>query len=273
MAALKLLPIWSTMTIYSSISDSFHGSSKPHLFLDFDGTISKIDVIDALLEKFADPRWLDIEKEWVEGKIGSRECLKRQFAFVNATPQQLVDVIDTMEIDDGFRSLLKVSRDNSLPIHIVSDGFEEYIRRMLARHLGDSSELAGITIAANSLFYLGGNWWDTAFRYPEEVCENGCATCKPAVIRLHTPVSSTPIFVGDGLSDRFAASYAGVVFAKSKLAGFCRERSIEFTPFDNLEQVADCLREMCESTTPQFTVQRDGSRIYTAFPAECCPNT
>ncbi|PYS76594.1 MAG: phosphatase, partial [Acidobacteria bacterium] len=45
----------------------------PILFLDFDGTISERDAIDAMLEAFAAPEWLAVEEEWQAGRIGSRE--------------------------------------------------------------------------------------------------------------------------------------------------------------------------------------------------------
>jgi len=40
---------------------------------DFDGTITCADTVDAILEHFAMPAWLDVEAEWKAGKIGSRE--------------------------------------------------------------------------------------------------------------------------------------------------------------------------------------------------------
>jgi len=45
-------------------------AEKPVLFLDFDGTITRRDAVDAILEKFADPRWLAIEEDWKSGRIG-----------------------------------------------------------------------------------------------------------------------------------------------------------------------------------------------------------
>jgi 2-hydroxy-3-keto-5-methylthiopentenyl-1-phosphate phosphatase len=48
----------------------------------FDDTITLKDSTDLLLNRFADPCWLDIENEWLKGKIGSRECLERQLRFV-----------------------------------------------------------------------------------------------------------------------------------------------------------------------------------------------
>ena len=62
---------------------------KIRIFVDFDGTISTKDVVDTVLEKFARKEWLEVEKDWQEGKIGSRECLSRQINFVVAKEEEL----------------------------------------------------------------------------------------------------------------------------------------------------------------------------------------
>ena len=50
------------------------------------------------------------------------------------------------------------------------------------------------------------------------------------------------VFVGDGMSDRYAATCANVVFAKDKLAAFCDKASIPYTPYDTLAAVAEGMR-------------------------------
>jgi hypothetical protein len=55
------------------------------ILCDFDGTISVEDITDALLVRFAKPGWEDIEQAWKRGEIGSRECMARQIALLDAT--------------------------------------------------------------------------------------------------------------------------------------------------------------------------------------------
>lgn len=235
------------MNSHANLIDLFSGTLNPKLFMDFDGTISEVDVIDAILENFADERWLETESEWVAGRIGSRECLRKQFSYVKATPGQLFELIDSLNIADGFRSIIGFCGESNLSLNIVSDGFEEYIRRMLLRYLPDPRDMARVTISANSLIPKDIDQWETAFPYFDEVCVDGCATCKPAVMQLHNPLSANTIFVGDGLSDRFAAMTANVVFAKSKLADFCHQNSIPSTTYRTLTQVAKSLDEASEA--------------------------
>ena len=77
-----------------------------HFFLDFDGTIATSDVVDMVLEKFADKKWRDIEKEWQSGKIGSRECLTRQIELLKAEPGQIAELIFRKAAESSHRSKL-----------------------------------------------------------------------------------------------------------------------------------------------------------------------
>jgi 2-hydroxy-3-keto-5-methylthiopentenyl-1-phosphate phosphatase len=68
-------------------------------------------------------------------------------------------------------------------------------------------------------------------------CEHGCATCKPAIIRRLGKGRQPIIFVGDGMSDRFAVEAADVVFAKRQLLAYCRENDIPCHPFETFKDV------------------------------------
>jgi 2-hydroxy-3-keto-5-methylthiopentenyl-1-phosphate phosphatase len=52
------------------------------------------------------------------------------------------------------------------------------------------------------------------------------------------------VFIGDGLSDRYAARCADVVFAKGSLAVFCDGASIPYEPYDSLHEVASFIERM-----------------------------
>jgi len=211
---------------------------KAILFLDFDGTISRRDAVDAVLEAFADPEWLVFEEEWRAGRIGSRDCLRGQMALVRATRPELDSLLDKIEVDSGLASVLEVCVAHQLPAHIISDGFDYCIRRILARAgNGLPSPLRGVPVFASRL-QPRGHIWHTEFPFFSQTCGHGCATCKPAVMRLLNRTNAPAVFVGDGLSDRYAVESADLVFARDELAAYCREHSIEHIPFHNLAEVA-----------------------------------
>ena len=72
----------------------------PILFLDFDGTISRRDAVDAILETYADPKWLTFESEWQAGRMGSRDCLRAQMSLVRASRKQIDALLDDIGIDE-----------------------------------------------------------------------------------------------------------------------------------------------------------------------------
>jgi 2,3-diketo-5-methylthio-1-phosphopentane phosphatase len=214
------------------------------VFLDFDGTITLRDATDAILEAFADRAWLEIEEAWVAGHIGSRECLAAQIALVTARQDQVDDVLNSIDVDPGLASLLDTCATERVPVHIISDGFDYCIERILQRpglHLGARLMRSGIVSSSLRPY---GMRWHAAFLQPLEPCAHGCATCKPAAMEHLNPTRAVTVFVGDGFSDRHAAKCANVVFAKDKLAAHCEQASIPYAPFSTLSTVASDLKRL-----------------------------
>jgi 2-hydroxy-3-keto-5-methylthiopentenyl-1-phosphate phosphatase len=212
---------------------------RPLVFLDFDGTISRADVVDAVLERYADRAWTQIEDAWRDGRIGSRQCLRDQMALVRATPADLDALLDAIGIDEGFATLLETCASHELAVHVVSDGFDYCIERILKTAPACVQELiARVRICSSHLEPDGASRWRVGFPYFADGCAHGCATCKPAVMTTLNPAGGPSVFVGDGLSDRFAAHAADLVFAKQKLAAYCREQSLAHVPYATLADVA-----------------------------------
>jgi 2-hydroxy-3-keto-5-methylthiopentenyl-1-phosphate phosphatase len=208
------------------------------VFLDFDGTITLRDATDAILDAFADPAWLQLEDAWLSGQIGSRECLAAQMALVTASREQVDRLLGEIGVDPGFATLLDACAACAAPVHIISDGFDYCIGRILWRP--DLNLLARLTdshIVSSSLRLDDGRWRAT-FAHPPEPCAHGCATCKPAAMERLNPNGAVTVFVGDGISDRYAAACADIVFAKDKLAAYCENASIPYAPYDTLAAVA-----------------------------------
>ena len=208
----------------------------PVIFSDFDGTIAQLDVTDVILESFADPAWRQVEEEWVRGRIGSRECLRRQMALVHASEKHLDTLIDSVPLDPGFAEFHRWIRQSGAPFYVVSDGFDYVIRRVL-RNCGVNGDLQNGSHLFSSSMQVEGSSVAADFPHWPEGCEHGCATCKPEVIRRvrgsHTPV----IFIGDGLSDRFSVTEADVVFAKDKLLAYCNDNGLACRPFSDFSEI------------------------------------
>ena len=219
---------------------------KPVVFSDFDGTITRLDVTDEILEHFADPSWHAVEDQWLRGEIGSRECFARPAALVWATVNQLNELIDAIPIDPDFPAFFRYLKVQQLPFYIVSDSFDYVIRRVLKRVGADGELRNGRHLFSTGLEFEAGGFRAT-FPHSNHGCKHGCATCKPAIIRKVRKKQQPVIFIGDGLSDRFAVEVADVVFAKQELLAYCREHGVSCRPFDTFGDVQKEMAEMIET--------------------------
>jgi len=216
--------------------------SGPSVVSDFDGTITEIDVTDEILSELAHPSWEEVEQEWVRGVIGSRECLNRQMALVDASVEELNSLIDSIRVDPHFASFHQFLRRRRVPFCVVSDGFDYVIRRVLKR-CGVNGSTRNRSHLFSSALRIEGRRVLTSFPHAPEHCPHGCATCKAAIIqrlgRSHRPI----IFIGDGLSDRFAVEVSDVVFAKRQLLAYCRDKGIACRPFETFADIQEGVAE------------------------------
>jgi 2,3-diketo-5-methylthio-1-phosphopentane phosphatase len=216
---------------------------KPVVFSDFDGTITRLDVTDEILEKFAEPGWREVEEQWLRGDIGSKECFERQAALVRVTAKQLNALIDSIPIDPDFPEFYRILKGWRLPFYIVSDSFDYVIRRVLKRAGADGELRNGRHLFSTGMRLEGGRI-RALFPHSNHGCNHGCATCKPAIIRRVRKKQQPVIFIGDGLSDRFAVEVADVVFAKHELLAYCRARGLACRAFETFGDVQKELAEM-----------------------------
>jgi 2,3-diketo-5-methylthio-1-phosphopentane phosphatase len=215
----------------------------PIVFCDFDGTITQLDVTDEILSELAHPSWREVEQEWVRGQIGSRECLERQMALVETTAEQFHALLDAIPIDPYFSAFYRFTQRHRIPFYVLSDGFDYVIRRILKRS-GVNGPLRNGTHLFSSALRLEGRRLIPFFPLSSRPCEHGCGTCKAAAIRRLGAGRRPIIFIGDGLSDRFAVALSDVVFAKSHLLTYCREHRIACRPYQTFAEVEKDLAKL-----------------------------
>jgi 2,3-diketo-5-methylthio-1-phosphopentane phosphatase len=199
-----------------------------HIVCDFDGTITRTDVIDSILQRFADPSWEAIENAWLAGDIGSRECLSRQLSQVKATPTQLLDLFDNIEIDPHFPDFVDHVMDLGASFEVVSDGIEQAIARILARHYVNL-----LPILANRLRQVDHSRWRIDFPHASDACRTAAGNCKCR----SAPMARRVLVIGDGQSDMCVATTADFVFAKDRLAEHCERNNIAYARFDSFAEL------------------------------------
>ena len=89
-------------------------------------------MIDRILERFADPMWMDIEQSWINGEIASRDCLALQTRLIKAKERDLLDFVE--DIDKTFVDFASYCKDKAIEIVILSDGIDRFIKSILNRY-------------------------------------------------------------------------------------------------------------------------------------------
>ncbi|MBU6454036.1 MAG: MtnX-like HAD-IB family phosphatase [Cyanobacteria bacterium REEB67] len=206
-------------------------SSLIDVYCDFDGTITVYDTIDVLLEKLADPSWQDIEERWVNGEIGSRECMALQVPLIRGGWPAVAEVLQDVKIDRTFVNFAKFCRANGVPLRIVSDGMDRVIHTVLKRE--------GIhvdNVIANHLYEDEDGTLRLSFPYAPQKLACGSGVCKCLVLE-RGPERPIKAVIGDGRSDFCWAQEADMLFAKNKLLKHCRESKINCVPYEDFNNI------------------------------------
>jgi len=194
---------------------------KRLILCDFDGTISIEDTGYILFAQFSSGDSEAIDREFREGKIGSREAYARIAEIFRGKEPTIRRFIEQhSRIDPYFRSFCRACREAGIDIKIVSDGLDFYIRTILEIH-----HLSDIPFYANHARFVDAERLAIDFPFFNDACGH-CGTCKKRLVELHRKNYDSIFFIGNGLSDRCGAREADFTFAKDSLYPYCIEQDI-----------------------------------------------
>jgi len=213
-----------------------HTGSDWIVLCDFDGTISKQDVTDTLLEHFGRPGWQELEAAWERGEIGSRECMAKQIALLDASKEELDALVTGIEIDPAFPEFVAQARGLGTPVHVVSDGLAAVITAVLGRH-----GLADLPVVANRFEQAGPRSWRLAFPYADAGCRKASGTCKCSYGSGMRGMHEKILYVGDGASDFCVSGTVDFVLAKHRLIDHCREHGLVHIPISGFGEARNAL--------------------------------
>jgi 2-hydroxy-3-keto-5-methylthiopentenyl-1-phosphate phosphatase len=212
---------------------------------DFDGTITQCDVVDEFLDNFADKKWLDIEKEWIDGRISSKECLEKQLNCVKKVSiKDLSNFLFSVKLDPYFKDFVDRAERNRCKIYIISDGFDFFIKEILYLN-----NIFNIEIFANKVTYQNERL-KIIFPLYSDKCKVSSGICK---CNIYNKLKSyhknkTFVYIGDGKSDFCIAENlpdTDILFAKNKLAKHLSKCSRDYVIYNNFKEINYYLSELC----------------------------
>jgi 2-hydroxy-3-keto-5-methylthiopentenyl-1-phosphate phosphatase len=190
------------------------------LILDWDGTCTLDDTMDALVREFGAVELLDIHLD--RSNVTLHQIIEDELGSIRVPLEEAQAwLVANVRLRPGFHEL--VERFDPL---LLSSNVRQLIEPVLER------EGVEVELVANDLE----PGWKVRWR-DETVCE----TCGQACKRGTLPAGEEIVYVGDGFSDRCAALAADRVFATGPLARYLAREGAAFTPFDDFHTVVDAL--------------------------------
>jgi len=201
------------------------------VFFDFDNTITTIDVIDDMLERFSkDNEWKELERRWQREEIGSRECLEGQVKGIRIRKDRLDKYLSTVKIDPYFKKLLRLFESRTIPSLIVSDNFDYMLKSILKRN-----NIPDIEVYCNKANFSGDRF-KTSFPFANKGCGD-CANCKKTHLLSRKRAGARTVYIGDGRSDLCASKISDIVFAKDYLKESFKREGLPHIAIDSLKDV------------------------------------
>jgi HAD superfamily phosphoserine phosphatase-like hydrolase len=218
------------ITTTAAVPGLLTGRPPIAILVDFDGTIATTDVADEILYRFLGERYRADDQAYDAGLAGSRTLFEEQVKLLPGDPTEVVRLAESQPSDPTFAPFAARAIELDVPIEVVSDGLGFYIEPTLTR-MGAPS----IPIFSARMAFDGTR---AAMSFP-----NGhpdclvCGTCKRQRVLAHQAAGRIVVFVGDGESDRYAAAYSDVIFAKRRLIDLCRREGWAFTPWHDFAEL------------------------------------
>lgn len=217
------------------------------VFTDFDGTITRTDIGDTMFKVFGNAEVCqDAFHRAIQGEIPARESWIRSCETVpSLTRTEFSSFLSLQEIDGGFHKFAEYCSGKSIPVHIVSDGFDVYIEEILRRE-----GLSHLPFYSNELLFESNGTIRPSFPYPDSECTK-CANCKRNHLLTKSGDDNVIVYIGNGHSDQCPVRYADVVFAKGSLVSFCERENVTYHRFESFHDVLARFSAIVENGRPR----------------------
>jgi 2-hydroxy-3-keto-5-methylthiopentenyl-1-phosphate phosphatase len=212
---------------------------------DFDGTVSTKDTVGRLIgEHITSQEWRFHVKRYYRDEIGSKGVYEAVAPHMRMTRGDLEDFVRTnAALDPWFPSFLEWADSRGIDVKIVSDGFDATIEALFRNH-----GINGLDVFANNLIL--DETGQVTIRSPHYNPDCGiCGTCKLAILRKFRADYDRIILIGDGESDRHAASEADMVLALQDLFVYCAGQGIPAIRIEGFGEVPRLLTRRIQAVT------------------------
>jgi 2-hydroxy-3-keto-5-methylthiopentenyl-1-phosphate phosphatase len=214
------------------------------VFCDFDGTICLKDLGEHFFRKFAGEQAEASVKRLLSGEITMQESLTEMCKAIPAiSKRKFYDFVDGFSIDPKFKEFEDFCRRNEIPVTVLSDGLDLYVKRVLLN--AGLDQLQSFANRAEIKRSWTKEKLTVSFPFTDSEC-NLCGNCKRNHMLNLSADDDIIIYVGDGFSDKCPVRYADFVFAKGHLIKYCQNQNITFFEFNDFGDVQSRLEKIIQ---------------------------
>ena len=200
------------------------------VFCDFDGTITNLDSIVFLTERFGGgPDFREsILSKIVSGEMTVFEAVEHELATISAEWEEALALLRTeIVVDPFFGEFVDWCRDREIPLAILSSGMRPVVEAFVGRF--------EVPIFAHSVEISSSGW-----RYRHEEQNDKW------ILLEALPEGDEVVYIGDGTSDVSVIPLVDHLFAKEGrfLEEHCRANGVEFTSFRDFSEIRSAVEDI-----------------------------
>ena len=214
---------------------------SPVLVSDFDGTMTRDDFYSLVADRLVPAGTPDYWGQYVTGRITHFEALRRIFAAIRSSEDELSVTARAMKVDPGLGSAVRRLKEAGWRVVVASAGCEWYIRRLLAdQGLRPGADLE---LHANPGHVASDGSLQMELPRDSAYFSESTGIDKLGVLRQALDTGGKVAFAGDGRPDYDAALQvpAHLRFACGWLADNLNAHNIEYRGFTAWSEIADAL--------------------------------
>ncbi|URZ06878.1 MtnX-like HAD-IB family phosphatase [Clostridium felsineum] len=198
---------------------------------DFDGTISKRDFYKIITDKYLKEEVGELYKDWRNNKITDVDYLGYVFSHIGRGEKEIIEDVLTISIDPFIKEFIEKIKENGGDFVVVSAGANYYIDKVF-----ENAGIKDVDIYSNKSVYKD-NGLHFVLNPKDEFYSGNYGIDKGKVVKKLKSSYKKVFYAGDSTPDIEPAILSDVVFAKSKLRDFLKERNKEFIVFDGFDEV------------------------------------
>jgi 2-hydroxy-3-keto-5-methylthiopentenyl-1-phosphate phosphatase len=202
---------------------------------DFDGTTTTEDIGDRVSIAFGGyDAWRAAEDDFARGGMPFSVLLERIFAPVRASRDEIAAFArEHAVLRPGFDRFVAACREADVPFVVCSAGLDVYIEAVLERLPPPLRQHVQLRCNHGTCSPQG---LKLEFHRSGEDCGD-CGFCKGAVVKQLRRAGRRVAVIGDGNADRCPAKVADQVFARGRLAAWCRAERVPHAEFEDFDEV------------------------------------